>query len=62
MSNPTYQPRAGEVVLPLETAVETALRDNPGLAEMDARGLAMAAIPSHVGSLPDPSLSLNALN
>ncbi|MEN8133565.1 MAG: TolC family protein [Pseudomonadota bacterium] len=49
-------------LLSLEAAVEMALRDNPGLAEMDARARAMAAIPSQAGSLPDPSLSLNALN
>ena len=51
-----------ETFLSLESAVETALRDNPGLAEMEARARAMVAIPSQAGSLPDPSLSLNALN
>lgn len=51
-----------EKLLPLADAVETALRDNPGLAEMQARAQAMAAVPSQAGSLPDPSLSLGALN
>lgn len=49
-------------VLALEDALEGALRDNPGLAEMEARAEAMAAIPSQAGTLPDPALSLNALN
>ena len=51
-----------EMPLTLESAVKMALRDNPGLAEIDARARALAAIPSQVGSLPDPLLSLNALN
>lgn len=48
--------------LNLQTAIETALQDNPGLAEMQARAKAMAAIPSQVGTLPDPVINLNALN
>lgn len=51
-----------EKLLSLADAVETALRSNPGLAEMRARAQAMAAVPSQAGSLPDPSLSLGALN
>jgi len=43
-------------------AVEIALADNPNLATMQSRAEAMAAIPSQVGTLPDPKLSLNALN
>ncbi|ADE14815.1 outer membrane efflux protein [Nitrosococcus halophilus Nc 4] len=48
--------------LGLQTAIETALQDNPGLAEMRTRAEAMAAIPSQVGTLPDPVISFNALN
>jgi len=48
--------------LSLSGAVEVALADNPSLAAMRARAEAMAAIPSQVGTLPDPSLSFNALN
>ena len=48
--------------LSLSGAVEVAVADNPGLAAMRSRAEAMAAIPSQVGTLPDPSLSFNALN
>lgn len=48
--------------LALEEAVALALAGNPGLAAMRARAEAMAAIPSQAGSLPDPVLSLNAMN
>ncbi len=43
-------------------AVEIAIADNPSLAAMQARFEAMSAIPSQVGTLPDPILSFNALN
>ncbi len=49
-------------VLTLGAAVEQALASNPGLAETRAGAAAMAAVPSQVGTLPDPRLSLNALN
>ena len=48
--------------LTVELAVDAAERDNPGLAEMRSRYRAMAEIPSQVGTLPDPVLSLGALN
>ncbi len=48
--------------LSLEVAVATAVEGNPGLAEMQARADAMAAIPSQAGTLPDPMVSLNFLN
>lgn len=48
--------------LQLEDAVAMAVEGNPGLAEMQARAEAMAAIPSQAGALPDPMVSLNALN
>jgi cobalt-zinc-cadmium efflux system outer membrane protein len=53
-------PEAG--MLPLEDAVRLAVTGNPGLAEMQSRAAAMAAIPSQAGSLPDPMLSFSALN
>jgi outer membrane protein, heavy metal efflux system len=49
-------------LLALEEAIAVALQDNPGLAQMRARAEAMAAIPSQVGTLPDPRVSINAMN
>ena len=43
-------------------AVEIAVRNNPNLAEMNARFKALAQIPSQAGSLPDPLINLNAMN
>ncbi len=48
--------------LSLQAALDIAVQDNPGLAQMLARSKAMAAIPSQAGSLPDPVISFNALN
>ncbi|HEY5648859.1 MAG TPA: TolC family protein, partial [Nitrospiria bacterium] len=48
--------------LTLEKAVEEALSNNPGLAEIRARAEALAEIPYQAGSLPDPRLNLNAMN
>jgi cobalt-zinc-cadmium efflux system outer membrane protein len=48
--------------LSLEEALSTAIQGNPGLAEMQARAKAMAAIPSQAGSLADPMVSFTALN
>ena len=45
-----------------DDAVATAIADNPNLAAMQARFQAKLAIPSQVGVLPDPVLSINALN
>ncbi len=53
-------PSAG--ILALEDAVALAIEGNPGLAGTQARAAALAAIPSQAGTLPDPMLSLNALN
>jgi len=52
----------GAKVLLLEDAVAISLADNPGLAAMKTRAEALAAIPSQKGALPDPRLSLNAIN
>lgn len=49
-------------ILTLEESMNIALRNNPGLAEMQARAEAMAAIPSQAGTLPDPRISFNAMN
>lgn len=54
--------KLSEPVLQLEDAVATAVRDNPSLSRMQARYEALAQIPSQVGTLPDPVLSLNAAN
>lgn len=49
-------------VLSLQAATELAVQDNPGLAQINARAQAMAAIPSQVGTLPDPVISFSSLN
>ncbi len=48
--------------LTVDSAIKVAIQDNPGLAQIIARAKAMAAIPSQVGSLPDPMISFNTLN
>ena len=49
-------------VVTQQAAVSMALKNNPGLAEIQARADAAKAIPSQLGTLPDPVLSFNALN
>ncbi|WP_305909016.1 TolC family protein [Methylomarinum sp. Ch1-1] len=49
-------------VVTLESAITIALQNNPDLAQMQARAQALMAIPSQVGSLPDPVVSFNTLN
>ncbi|MEH6468880.1 MAG: TolC family protein [Porticoccus sp.] len=51
-----------EQVLSIRTAVDIAIRDNPNLAEMQARYEALADVPSQVGALPDPMVNMNAMN
>jgi outer membrane protein TolC len=53
---------ATSTLLSLEDAVALAVEGNPGLAEMQARAEAMRAIPPQAGALPDPMLTLGALN
>ncbi len=48
--------------LTLQSAIDIAVQDNPGLAAIQARSEALAAIPSQVGTLPDPTVSFNSLN
>jgi len=58
-------PVAGESrpgVLSLDDAVNKVMADNPRLAEIRARAEALSNVPSQVGTLPDPKLSLGALN
>jgi outer membrane protein TolC len=63
-ASPPASPAADNAAdrLTLQAAVARAVAGNPGLAEMQARAEAMAAIPSQAGSLPDPMVSFNALN
>jgi len=49
-------------VLTLAQAEQIALEANPALASSRANAAAMAEIPSQAGTLPDPTLGLNALN
>jgi outer membrane protein, heavy metal efflux system len=63
MANSSYasaQERPETLSVP--AAVEVAIRDNPNLAEMQARYEALAEVPSQVGALPDPTVNLNAMN
>ncbi|MFQ5345374.1 MAG: TolC family protein [Mariprofundus sp.] len=48
--------------LSLQQAEQLALQNNPALAAVGKQAEAMATIPSQVGSLPDPKLSLKAIN
>lgn len=49
-------------VLTASMAVETAVQDNPNLAEMQARYKALTEVPSQVSALPDPTIHVNAMN
>jgi len=53
---------ASDAPLLPEDAVALALAHSPALAARQSRAEAMAAMPSQVGTMPDPTLSLNALN
>ncbi len=53
---------AGYGVLTEKNAIALALENNPNLAQMQARYDAMKNIPSQVGTLPDPMLTLGAVN
>lgn len=48
--------------LSLQSAITQALTPGPGLASLNARAKAKAAMAIQSGSLPDPRLSLNAVN
>lgn len=49
-------------VLTLQHALQVAMAGNPALAQAGARASALAEVPAQVGTLPDPVLSLGALN
>ena len=63
MANVLYAEEVtNRTVLTVKMAVDIAVRNNPGLAEMQARYEAMAEIPSQRGTLPDPVLGFAARN
>ncbi|NOX42303.1 MAG: hypothetical protein GXP19_00995, partial [Gammaproteobacteria bacterium] len=49
-------------VLELQDAIDVVITQNPGLAAIQARADALAAVPSQKSSLPDPMLMFNAMN
>ena len=51
-----------ESMLTQDNAVLIALRDNPSLAQIQSRFAALSEVPSQVGTLPDPTINLNAMN
>jgi outer membrane protein TolC len=57
-----YADEVNPLVLNEHSAVEVAVSDNPNLAEVQERYKALLEVPSQVGALPDPMVSLNAMN
>lgn len=55
-------PGAPVEALTEDAAVAVAIRSNPGLDELRRRAEAAAAVPTQVGSLPDPRVRLGATN
>ena len=53
---------AASTVLDLPTAQTIALSENPGIAEMQERYQALREVVPQQGSLPDPVVSLGAMN
>jgi len=53
---------ADEAELTVRQAEQIAVNNNPALAAVGAQAEAMAAIPSQVGSLPDPKISFKTMN
>jgi outer membrane protein, heavy metal efflux system len=49
-------------VLTLETALAQAQQNNPSLARIKSAAQALAAVPSQVGSLPDPIIGFNVMS
>lgn len=49
-------------ILKLQDAIDIVITENPGLAAIQARADALAAVPSQKNSLPDPMLMFNAMN
>ena len=48
--------------LTIDAAVSAVRESNPGLAGIRARAEALAAVPSQVGTLPDPKIGFSSLN
>lgn len=48
--------------LTLDESLATALRANPNLSQIKSRFDALSEIPSQVGTLPDPTINVNAMN
>ncbi|MAK42649.1 MULTISPECIES: TolC family protein [unclassified Spongiibacter] len=62
VNNNVYASEVNSSVLNEHSAVEVAVSDNPNLAEVQERYKALLEVPSQVGALPDPMVSLNAMN
>ena len=62
MTNALYANETQALRLSATSAVEITVRDNPSLAQMQARYEAMLEMPAQAGALADPTLSLNAMN
>ncbi len=60
-SHAESQPKVA-LALTQDQAVLIALRDNPNLAQIRSRFDALSEVPSQVGTLPDPTINLNAMN
>ncbi|MDF1875968.1 TolC family protein [Sulfurimonas sp. SAG-AH-194-I05] len=60
---PSLYAQTGKIkILEIKDAIEIAMKDNPELAQIDARYKAMNEIPSQVATLPDPVLTLGLAN
>ncbi len=57
-----FAAEVNSVALSENLAVTIAVSDNPNLAEVNERYKALLDVPSQVGALPDPMISLNAMN
>ncbi len=58
----SYSIEQTQAVLPLDIAIALAEQSNPGLAQRQAQAEAMSALPSQLGSLPDPMFSMGLVN
>lgn len=57
-----YSVEQTPAVLALDKAITLAEQSNPGLAQRQAQAEAMSALPSQLGSLPDPMISMGLVN
>jgi outer membrane protein, heavy metal efflux system len=58
----TFGSEGEGVVLTEKAAVQAAIENNPNLAQIQERYKALMEVPSQVGTLPDPVVSVNAMN